>query len=70
MYLTQPIGNILQKFNNQNINIFYEPYHNMIDIMFKRGFNIDEPGYRNSTLLHRAIQVKSFPTMEYLIGRI
>ena len=33
MYLTQPIGNILQKFNNQNINIFYEPYHNMIDIM-------------------------------------
>lgn len=33
MYLTQPIGNILQKFNNQTINIYYEPYHNMIDIM-------------------------------------
>lgn len=33
MYLTQPIGNILQKFNNQTINLYYEPYHNMIDIM-------------------------------------
>lgn len=33
MYLTQPIGNILQKFNNQTINIYYEPYYNMIDIM-------------------------------------
>lgn len=33
MYLTQPISNILQKFNNQTINIYYEPYHNMIDVM-------------------------------------
>lgn len=34
MYLTQPIGNVLQKFNQQTINIIYEPHYNMIDILF------------------------------------
>lgn len=33
MYLTQPIGNVLQKFNQQTTNIIYEPHHNMIDIL-------------------------------------
>jgi hypothetical protein len=33
MYLSQITGNILQKFNNQPINIIYEPQHNLFDIL-------------------------------------
>ena len=33
MYLNQTMGNILNKFNNQQTNVLYDPQNNLFDIL-------------------------------------
>lgn len=73
MYLNQITGNILNKFNNQPINVVYEPQRNLFDVLLAecgirlfspKGYNFEGLGASNLSMLDNT----QFDLFNYNVG--